>query len=574
MHDETAFAGHFVFGDCVLTSEGVLSRAGQERRLPPKETGVLLALVRSAGQLLTKNELLDAVWGDEPVGEESLTRCIYTLRRVLGETRSERYIDTVYGKGFRFTPKVIVMPDVAARKTVTLAILPFRTSGLDAELLQAELTHQASRLSHYGLTIIPAVMCRDATSATAIVDLIRTVAPDYYLTGETVQRGPDAHLVLDLVRSSDHALVSSHRLLLSANGREAELVQRIVAELPGQIPGFVPGRALGAEAASLDVMTAYQQGRRHLRHPSRQNLDHALHYFQMSLAADPAYVPAWCGLAETWLALATLGYLHAGHTLSRARLALDAAERHEPFHPLLLAVKAWYLGFACGEAAMADSLFETALALASRLPEIHYYHACHLYHARRFQEAAEALASCLTIDPGMTVARTLQLWVLYQQGRLDEGRASGDAALATSLESDPFLCAALAVISLEQGDEAWALALAGRMNVATENARWLTACHAWVTASLDPDAVAGLLPEWLRQAGQEPLMLSIYLPVVRLVQGEAAARALALQAGQTGCLWLPMMRADRRVATLSLSGSDDSRSSLPPQKPLNSEASL
>ncbi|ELL57815.1 invasion protein regulator, partial [Salmonella enterica subsp. enterica serovar Enteritidis str. SE30663] len=56
-------------------------RSEKKVNIPPKEYAVLVILLEAAGEIVSKNTLLDQVWGDAEVNEESLTRCIYALRR-------------------------------------------------------------------------------------------------------------------------------------------------------------------------------------------------------------------------------------------------------------------------------------------------------------------------------------------------------------------------------------------------------------------------------------------------------------------------------------------------------------
>ena len=90
----------FVFGRWILQRDGLLLHDGKGLHLPPKELHVLRLLLGAAGSLVSKDWLLDQVWSNCDVAEESLTRCIYALRKLLG--RENDYIKTVYGKGYRF----------------------------------------------------------------------------------------------------------------------------------------------------------------------------------------------------------------------------------------------------------------------------------------------------------------------------------------------------------------------------------------------------------------------------------------------------------------------------------------
>ena len=73
----------------------------------PKTFAVLCCLVTQAGQLVTKDALLEAVWPETVVSEAVVTVAMRTLRRVLGDqARTPRFIETVHGRGYRFIAPV------------------------------------------------------------------------------------------------------------------------------------------------------------------------------------------------------------------------------------------------------------------------------------------------------------------------------------------------------------------------------------------------------------------------------------------------------------------------------------
>lgn len=75
--------------------------------VPPKAFAVLDHLVRHAGRLVTKGDLLDAVWQRRFVSESVLKGCINELRKALGDDpKSPRYIATVARRGYRFIAEV------------------------------------------------------------------------------------------------------------------------------------------------------------------------------------------------------------------------------------------------------------------------------------------------------------------------------------------------------------------------------------------------------------------------------------------------------------------------------------
>jgi DNA-binding winged helix-turn-helix (wHTH) protein/tetratricopeptide (TPR) repeat protein len=85
----------------------LLTAEGREVPLPGRAFDLLLCLVEHPGKLLTKEELLSAVWEGSFVEESNLTVAISTLRRGLNEDpQDRRYIQTVARRGYRFIAEV------------------------------------------------------------------------------------------------------------------------------------------------------------------------------------------------------------------------------------------------------------------------------------------------------------------------------------------------------------------------------------------------------------------------------------------------------------------------------------
>lgn len=84
-----------------------LLRAGEPVALPPKAIELLLLLVEQQGQVVEKEFLMTALWGDTFVEESNLTQNIYLLRKALGKTAAgESFIATYSKRGYKFVPAV------------------------------------------------------------------------------------------------------------------------------------------------------------------------------------------------------------------------------------------------------------------------------------------------------------------------------------------------------------------------------------------------------------------------------------------------------------------------------------
>jgi len=80
---------------------GQLTRAGAPIRLRPKTWAVLVYLAQRPGVLVTRDELLDAVWPDVAVTPDTLTKSIGEVRLALGDdSHAPRFIETVHRRGF------------------------------------------------------------------------------------------------------------------------------------------------------------------------------------------------------------------------------------------------------------------------------------------------------------------------------------------------------------------------------------------------------------------------------------------------------------------------------------------
>ncbi len=96
------------FGDFRFDLQSHLLTQGSRRlEISPKALEVLAVLVKNAGRVVSKNDLLEIVWPDTSVEESNLAVHIFTLRQVLGERASTAaYIETIPKRGYRFAAQI------------------------------------------------------------------------------------------------------------------------------------------------------------------------------------------------------------------------------------------------------------------------------------------------------------------------------------------------------------------------------------------------------------------------------------------------------------------------------------
>jgi class 3 adenylate cyclase/DNA-binding winged helix-turn-helix (wHTH) protein/tetratricopeptide (TPR) repeat protein len=115
----------YIFGNYVLDTQcQELHCAGEPRKLRRKVFQVLAYLLAHRDRVVPKQELLEHLWPDQFVGDETLKSCLKTLRKALGERgRTPHFVRTLHGQGYRFVAPVEERLD-APRGTAPSATLP------------------------------------------------------------------------------------------------------------------------------------------------------------------------------------------------------------------------------------------------------------------------------------------------------------------------------------------------------------------------------------------------------------------------------------------------------------------
>src|SRR6266436_3149356 len=123
------------FGQFALDSrKRTVSRADSPISLTPKAFDVLLFLVQNPNRLVTKEELLQAVWVDTFVEEGNLTQYIYHLRKALGDNPEDaRLIVTIARKGYQFTGDVTVTEAADIARKPAVQVPAIGNSRVDAQ---------------------------------------------------------------------------------------------------------------------------------------------------------------------------------------------------------------------------------------------------------------------------------------------------------------------------------------------------------------------------------------------------------------------------------------------------------
>lgn len=210
---ENKFSYHFLEG-LTLTEDGILTQGNEQVYIPQKELGVLIVLLESAGHVVLKDMIIESVWKNIIVSDESLTRCIYSLRCIFEKIGYDRCIETIYRKGYRFSGQVFKTKiNEDNTSDYSIAIFPFTTSlnTLDPLILNQELVQIISNKNRWSLYLSDGCdkFCNDHISQNSFLSRFK---PDYFVTGRINQNNAVNTLYIELI---DAKTFSSSPVIIS-----------------------------------------------------------------------------------------------------------------------------------------------------------------------------------------------------------------------------------------------------------------------------------------------------------------------------------------------------------------------
>ena len=414
----------YAFGEFTLdATERRLSRVGRPISLEPKTHDVLVALVRHAGRLVTKRELLDLVWPESFVGDGILTVHISNLRKALGEgAHGREYIETVPRSGYRFVGAVTKQEPKRddASERCSLAVLPARP--LTTEIL-------SERDRNLGLAISDVLIDRLGAITQLVVRPTRAVhtytrgGEDPAVVGRSlrvdavidcffIRTGNRLELSVRLLRSQDGSVAWSTRfdqpvadVSAIADAVAAAAATHIgVSATSRQAHGVLGGngktRSTPQSSSGPEVYELLGRGRSHLLAASMFEVPKAVAAFRAAIDLDPTYAAAHAGLALACCAQAELRVAPLADSYAEARAS---------------ALRALAMNDTCADA-------QVALGAVLYLSEWNWI------------GAAKSLERALELNPNHTEAYLLYGRLLETLGQLDRGLEMKQRAL----ERDPF----------------------------------------------------------------------------------------------------------------------------------------
>src|SRR5262250_1512613 len=188
-----------------------LRAADREVALRPKNFELLRYLVENPDRLVTKEELLKAIWPNVTVTDESLMRCVSEVRQAIGDTK-QTIIATVPRCGYRFTAPVVrvAVPTPQSPPRLSLVVLPFVNLSGDAgqdyiaDVITEGLTAYLSRIRD-SFVIARTTAYTYKGKAVDVKEIGRALGVRYVLEGSAQQAGMRVRVSAQLVGADSSA---------------------------------------------------------------------------------------------------------------------------------------------------------------------------------------------------------------------------------------------------------------------------------------------------------------------------------------------------------------------------------
>ncbi len=308
----------FLFDDFVLDPDRrELTRGSQAIDVGPQVFDLLVYLVQNRDRVVSKDSLLEAIWGDRIVSESTLTSHINAARKAVADNGDEqRLIRTIARKGFRFVGNVAETPvelkNVSASPTLPLpdrpsiAVLPFRNLSGDpqqeyfADGVVEDIIAALSRIR------VMFVIARDSSftykgRTVDIKQVGRELGVRYVLEGTVRKAGGRVRITGQLIDATTGAYIWAERfeaVLEDVFELQDQMVTSIVGAIRPQIESAEIERAKHTPTANLSAHDCYLRGVASLKEGSRSATDQALPHFRKAIELDPDYASAY-GMASS-----------------------------------------------------------------------------------------------------------------------------------------------------------------------------------------------------------------------------------------------------------------------------------
>ena len=427
---------------------GTLFREGNRVALPPKTAELLVALVKAAGSVLTREQLLQHVWPGTVIEEGSLSSHISMLRKALGTApNGQDFIETLPKRGYRFAADVkqagFDVPG-GGMKRAMLVVLPFEnlTAGdrydYFSDGLTEEMITELACLSPEHLGVIARTSAMQFKSTPKSVKQIGSdLGVSHVLEGSVRRAAERVRITVQLIRVSDESHLwaqNYERGLHDVLEVQAEVARAVAREIRIKLTPHEKQRLDPDNTRSINPQAyeLYLRGRHFWYRRTEDGMRKSIECFEQALRYQPNFAAAYDGISDAHTMLACRGMTTAVESFPKAKAAARHSVQLQPelgegFASLAhVRLHDWdWVGL--------ESDFQRASELAPGYAVAHYWYAEYLMAMDRTGEAIGRVQYAWELDPLNSVINASMGMIRYLAHDYDGALVD----LRRGLEIDP-----------------------------------------------------------------------------------------------------------------------------------------
>lgn len=553
----------YVFASYRLRLDGTLLREGKQIHLPPKELAALRLLLQHAGQIVTPQQLKNALWGEVHVTADSVPRCVSSLRTAL---LPDECIQTVYKKGYRLNTTVHHEPAQEHDTAPRLAVLPFTGGLMVPEHLGAAVAEETLvRLCrNYEADTAPfTLLARDSVFTLAhqglgAVQIGRTLHADLVLTGTLRAQMSDYRLRAEVIRVRDEAQLwvedfqtaqSDYAALEHALAERLAVRLGVVFRQESASVNLAANADSNGNAARLEAWNRFQRGHQELYSTALLRLQDSLQNLLRATELDPTLLQAQIDLIHLCLKESTYGFLSPAVAAEQVRRAARTIPRGNPAAVSILPALGWLRFHMDRNLPGAVRAFQES----SHLPHDPWttrWRVAFALSRGQWQEATQLLESALRHDPFSPWLHASLAWCWHLARQPQKSLAQIDRTLSL-FDPEESLGLYGVMILAYNGRAAEAVALAERFIRTSPNCDLIASAHAYALACAGRQEEAAAIVERLQWLSRERYVATVLNPAVYLQFGDTEAAINELRAAEESrCPWFFQILADPRLDPL------------------------
>jgi TolB-like protein len=438
------------------TDRRELHRGPEVVSVAPQVFDLLDYLIRNRERVVSKDDLINAIWNGRSVSDAALTTRLNAVRSAIGDSGDEqRLIKTLPRKGFRFVGRVREVQWAAGGEVANNPVestKPFTNLSSDPEqdyFADGMVEEIITALSHFRQLF---VIARNSSftykgRAVDVKQVGRELGVRYVLEGSVRKAANRVRITGQLVDTATGAHLWAERFdggLSDIFNLQDQVTESVVGAIAPAVEKAEIERAKRKPTDSLDAYALYLRGSDRLyQFASRQANDEALRLFNSAIELDPDFAAAYGRAALCYVWAKSNGWFSntANEIAEVKRLAQRAVELGKD-DATALGASGWALAYVVRDPGVGAALIDRALVLNSNSAEAWNFGGWVKTFLGEPEAAIERFARAMRLsplDPRVTGMRGGTAFAHFFLGRYDEAASWAAMALQDNPDYPPGL---------------------------------------------------------------------------------------------------------------------------------------